>query len=179
MNNDLFAVAAIVPVMPILIRIIQNTLAPALFTPELPAPQAKLVYNTFTGLIHLPTFFGALGAALILEGLLHRINSRRHHQMAVPVLFIPFGIGIFLGWPLSFVIALGGAIRAWVERSQSAWVRSGVVLAAGIMGGEGIVGFITATAATTEWISLTWFRLSGIGLLTLAVLVVLLKRRVP
>jgi uncharacterized oligopeptide transporter (OPT) family protein len=177
-HNDLFAVVMIIPVMPILIGIIKNTLAPELFTPDLPAPQAKLVYNTFSGLIHLPTFFGAMGAAVILEGLMRRINRRRSRaDGAVPILFIPFGIGIFLGWPLSFVIALGGAIRAWIDRSYPAWVRAGVVLAAGIMGGEGIVGFMTATVATTDLVNLTWFRLIGAAVLLGIVLVVLLKRK--
>jgi uncharacterized oligopeptide transporter (OPT) family protein len=176
--NDLFAVVMIIPVMPILIGIIKNTLAPELFTPDLPAPQAKLVYNTFAGLIHLPTFFGAMGTAVILEGLMRRINHHRSRaESATPILFIPFGIGIFLGWPLSFVIALGGAIRAWIDRSYPAWVRAGVVLAAGIMGGEGIVGFMTATVATTDLVNLTWFRLIGATALIVIVLGVLLKKK--
>ena len=177
-NNDLFAVIMIIPVMPLLVEIIKNTLAPELFTPDLPAPQAKLVYNTFTGLIHLPTFFGAMGAAVILEGLMRRINHLRGStDGSSPVLFIPFGIGIFLGWPLSFVIAIGGAIRGWIDRSRPDWMRAGVVLAAGIMGGEGVVGFVTATMATTDVINLAWFRLAGVAVLVMAVLVVLLKMK--
>lgn len=169
---DFFAVAVVIPAMPVLIAIIRGTFAPELFTANLPAPQAKMVYNTFSGLIHLPTFFGAMGAALLLEGLRRRI----HRQPKEPILLlIPMGIGIFLGWPLSFVIALGGVIRAWVDRARPDWVRAGVVLAAGIMGGEGIVGFLTATLRTTP-IDLTIFRLAGAGVL-LVVAVGILARR--
>ena len=88
------------------------------------------------------------------------------------VLLIPVGIGIFLGWPLSFVIALGGILRLWVGRAHDHWIRSGVVLAAGIMGGEGIVGFITAIAATTH-LNLQHFRIA-IGILLLVITVVIL-----
>lgn len=172
-HADLFAVAIVIPAMPLLITIIRDTFAPELFTPNLPAPQARMVFNTFSGLIHLPTFFGALGAALLLEGLRRGI----HRQPKEPVLLlIPMGIGIFLGWPLSFVIALGGVIRAWVEHSRPDWVRAGVVLAAGIMGGEGIVGFVTATLATTTPVNLTLFRLAGAGVLLLAAGGILLTR---
>ncbi|MFB0515455.1 MAG: OPT/YSL family transporter, partial [Candidatus Neomarinimicrobiota bacterium] len=66
---DLLAVAAIIPAVPVLIAIIRDTFTPELFTATLPAPQAKMVYNTFSGLIHLPTFFGTMGGALLLEGL--------------------------------------------------------------------------------------------------------------
>ncbi|MFB0515489.1 MAG: OPT/YSL family transporter, partial [Candidatus Neomarinimicrobiota bacterium] len=138
--------------------------------------QAKMVYNTFSGLIHLPTFFGTMGGALLLEGLRRWFNSRRVDQPREQlILLIPMGIGIFLGWPLSFVIALGGIIRAWVHRSHPDWVRAGVVLAAGIMGGEGIVGFLTATLVTTP-INLTVFRLAGAGALLLATVIILVRK---
>ena len=93
------------------------------------------------------------------------------------ILLIPIGIGIFLGWPLSFVIALGGVIRGWVDRSRPDWVRAGVVLAAGVMGGEGIVGFVTATLATATPIDVTIFRLTGAGVLLLAAISILWRRR--
>ncbi|MBA7702431.1 MAG: hypothetical protein GH143_00790 [Calditrichaeota bacterium] len=176
-HADLFAVAMVIPAMPVLIAIIRDTFAPELFTPNLPAPQARMVFNTFSGLIHLPTFFGTMGATLLLEGLRRWSNRRRADQAREPlVLLIPMGIGIFLGWPLSFVIALGGVIRAWVERSRPDWVRAGVVLAAGIMGGEGIVGFVTATLTTTTLVNLTLFRLAGTGVLLLAAGGILARR---
>jgi uncharacterized oligopeptide transporter (OPT) family protein len=104
------------------------------------------------------------------------LRRRIHRQPKEPILLlIPMGIGIFLGWPLSFVIALGGVIRAWVDRARPDWVRAGVVLAAGIMGGEGIVGFLTATLRTTP-IDLTIFRLAGAGVLLLAAVGILARR---
>ncbi|UCD37985.1 MAG: OPT/YSL family transporter [Fidelibacterota bacterium] len=175
-HADLFAVVAIIPAMPVLISIIRNTFAPTIFTAALPAPQAKLVYNAFAGLIHLPTFFGTIGAALLLEGLLRRLRHQRSGKHREPaVLLIPMGIGIFLGWPLSFVIALGGMIRAWVDRSHPDWVRAGIVLAAGIMGGEGIIGFFSATLTTTG-MDLTLFRIVGIAALLLLAIGITVKR---
>ncbi len=76
-HTDLFAVAVVVPAMPVLITIIRDVFAPELFTANLPAPQARMVFNTFSGLIHLPTFFGTMGAALLLEGLRWYYNRRR------------------------------------------------------------------------------------------------------
>ncbi len=176
-HADLFAVVVIIPAMPILITIIRDVFAPELFTANLPAPQARMVFNAFSGLIHLPTFFGTMGAALLLEGSRWYYSRRRADRAGKPlILLIPMGIGIFLGWPLSFVIALGGVIRGWVNRSRPNWVRAGVVMAAGIMGGEGIVGFATATLATATPIDLTLFRLVGVGVLLLAAVGVLAQR---
>jgi hypothetical protein len=45
------------------------------------------------------------------------------------------------------------------------------------MGGEGIVGFITATVATTDLVNLTWFRLIGAMALIVITVGVLLKKK--
>ncbi len=164
-RGDLFAVLAIVPAMPILLAMIRDTFLPQMFTPALPAPQAKMVYNAFAGLIHLPTFFGSLGLALLVDGLRWWSRGVAAKSGEPRVQLIPLGIGIFLGWPLSFVIALGGVMRAWINRRRPAWVRAGVVLAAGIMGGEGLAGFVTAALDAASSLDVTLFRLVGAGVL--------------
>ena len=174
---DLAAVAIIVPAMPVLIAMIRDVFGPQLFTPDMPAPQAKMVYNAFAGLIHLPTFFGSLGAALLLEGVRWWPGRGDAHRPEPRVLLMPMGIGIFLGWSLSFAIALGGVIRSLVNRTRPQWARGGIVLAAGIMGGEGIVGFVTATLGATIAVDLTLFRLLGAGGLLAGAAAVLINQR--
>ncbi|MEE9162197.1 MAG: OPT/YSL family transporter [Candidatus Neomarinimicrobiota bacterium] len=175
--SDLVAVAVVAAAMPVLIAIIRDTFVPQLFTAEFPAPQAKMVYNAFAGLVHLPTFFGSLALALLLEGARWWPGRSEDRSREGNVLLIPLGIGVFLGWPLSFVIALGGTIRGYVNRARPDFIRSGVVLAAGIMGGEGIAGFATASLETTTGLDIGLFRLMGAGVLLAGTVWVLLMRR--
>jgi uncharacterized oligopeptide transporter (OPT) family protein len=58
-----------------------------------------------------------------------------------PVIPMVFGIGLFLGVTLGLLLAIGGIIRYLTDRKKSGIFAAGIVLAAGIMGGEGIAGF--------------------------------------
>ena len=173
-NVDLIAVLALLPAIPVMLWLLQGTFARDLFTATLPAPQAKMVYNTLAGHIDYRAFFGAMGAALVLDSLQH-LGIRRAGRKPV-ILLIPLGIGIFLGWALSFTIALGAVIYLWVRRSRPAWLHAGIVVAAGVMGGEGIVGFFGALAASAQAENLLLPRLVGAGLLLAASLALLLAR---
>jgi uncharacterized oligopeptide transporter (OPT) family protein len=64
------------------------------------------------------------------------------------VLIMPVGIGLFLGMGLAIPIALGSLIRAYVDRKHSDLYHAVLLIAAGVMGGEGIAGF-SAGALTT------------------------------
>jgi len=54
-----------------------------------------------------------------------------------------FGIGMFLGLTLSFLLALGGAIR-YITDKKGMDYNKGILISAGMMGGEGIAGFLEA-----------------------------------
>ena len=60
---------------------------------------------------------------------------------------MPFGIGLFLGPGLAIPIALGATIQYWINRRKPGQYHTGLLIAAGIMGAEGIAGF-TAGALT-------------------------------
>lgn len=61
---------------------------------------------------------------------------------------MPAGIGLFLGLGLAIPLAVGALIRAYIDRSRPDLYQSGLLIAAGVMGGEGIAGF-SAGALTT------------------------------
>jgi len=65
---------------------------------------------------------------------------------------MPAGIGLFLGLGLAIPLAVGALIRAYIDRSRPDLYQSGLLIAAGVMGGEGISGF-SAGALTTAGIS--------------------------
>lgn len=173
---DLWAVLVLIPAVPVMLGLIQGPLAANLFTAELPAPQAKIVYNSLAGLIDYRAFFGAMAAAMILEGI--QYSAIRKGGGDPIILLIPLGIGIFLGWALSFTIAVGGIIYAGVRRTRPNWLQPGIVVAAGVMGGEGIVGFASAMAMSTGSQNLAPLRIIGSTVLAaLAVIVILASLR--
>ena len=177
---DLLAVAVLIPAIPMMINLLQGTFAHDLFTATLPAPQAKMVYNTFSGLFDYRAFFGSMALALLLDGTQHRWASGR--DSGPKILLIPIGIGVFLGWALSFTIFLGGLIYAWVKRGRPDWLRPGIVIAAGVMGGESLIGFGTALLVSMGAESLDPFRTAAAALLITVLLITLLKQitaRVP
>jgi uncharacterized oligopeptide transporter (OPT) family protein len=51
-----------------------------------------------------------------------------------------FGIGLFLGPILGIPLAIGGLIRLFTDRKKPKVYQTGLILAAGIMGGESVAG---------------------------------------
>ncbi|MCH8326932.1 MAG: OPT/YSL family transporter [Candidatus Marinimicrobia bacterium] len=171
---DLLAVAVLIPAIPVMINLLQVTFAQDLFTATLPAPQAKMVYNTFAGLFDYRAFFGSMALALVLDRGQHRWAASR--KSGPKILLIPLGIGLFLGWALSFTIFLGGLIYAWVKRGRPDWLQPGIVIAAGVMGGESLIGFGTALLVSMGVESLSPFRITAAGLLIIVLLVTLIRQ---
>ena len=65
---------------------------------------------------------------------------------------MPLGIGLFLGMGLAIPIMIGSVIRYFIDRKRPLWYHHGLLIAAGLMGGEGITGF-SAGALTISGMS--------------------------
>lgn len=104
---------------------------------EIPAPQAMLMKVVVEGIMGgtLPWHLLAIGAGIAIVVILLRI----------PVM--PFAIGIYLPIKLNVAIMLGGVLRALADRYRADWSNRGVLLAAGLIAGEGICGIILAIFA--------------------------------
>ncbi len=97
---------------------------------ELPAPQAvALAAIVQGGGISAPLAWGGAAGALLT------LASLALGQGIAP---IAFGIGLYAPIELSLPLFAGGLIRAWAERRGLA--EEGRLLAAGAIGGEGLVG---------------------------------------
>jgi uncharacterized oligopeptide transporter (OPT) family protein len=119
---------------PLVLNIIITSYQEELFTPSMPAPQAQMVAGSIFGFAHPIAFFlGFLIAFvwIILENVLKK---------KAPILPMIFGIGLFLGLTLGILLAIGGLIRLFTDRKKLKVYQTGVILAAGIMGGEGVAG---------------------------------------
>lgn len=116
---------------------IRTAFTAELFTPAMPAPQAILVATSMAGFAY-PLWFAA-GFLFALGGeLLEALLPGRFRQK---LLWMPLGIGLFLGPSLAVPIALGAALRLWLDRRHPDSYQNGLFIAAGVMGGEGIGGF--------------------------------------
>ena len=58
---------------------------------------------------------------------------------------MPFGIGLFLGFNLAFLIAIGGFIALKVQKKGSQEMLTAIIISAAILGGEGTIGFLRST----------------------------------
>lgn len=172
---DLLAVAVVIPAIPVMINLLQGTFAADLFTATLPAPQAKMVYNTFSGLFDSRTFIVSMALAFAIDGIQYRWVSK--DKASPTLMLIPLGIGVFLGWALSFTIFLGGLIAAWVSRNRPASLRPGIVIAAGVMGGESLIGFATSVLISVGAGRLAVFRVTAAAIMVLVLLYALFRRR--
>ena len=102
---------------------------------ELPAPQAFVVSKMIGGLPHMPAFIVGLITGVVL------------YLLRVPGLTL--GIGVYLPMTISATVFLGGIAR-WIHDRRN--VRNddekesgkGVVIASGMLGGEGVTGVILA-----------------------------------
>lgn len=123
---------------PFVLEIIQKSYAGVMFTPIMPAPQAILVASSIFGFAYpIAFYFGFILAFLII--VMQKLINKQ-----LPILPMVFGIGLFLGLTLGLLLAIGGIIRYIIDRKYSNLYYSGVLVAAGMMGGEGIAGFSLA-----------------------------------
>ena len=123
---------------PLFLVIILEGYSGALFTAEMPAPQAILVAGSIFGFKYPAVFLTGFGIAFVIEIL------QRALKKSLPVSLMAFGIGMFLGLTLGFLFFIGGLIRWITDRRSPGSYQTGILTAAGLMGGEGISGFVTA-----------------------------------
>jgi uncharacterized oligopeptide transporter (OPT) family protein len=147
---DLIAVVCAGLAAPFVLELIKESFGTQLFTPLMPAPQARLVAGSIFGFQYPHVFLTGLGLAFLLEIL----NAFLPSQYRNKILLMPLGIGLFLGMGLAIPLALGAMIRVIVDKKLESSYHTGLLVAAGIMGGEGIAGF-TAGALTTTGIGYT------------------------
>ena len=97
-----------------------------------PAPQAGAVAAMVGGISHVPAFVIGLIAAIIL------------YIVNFPVMTL--GLGVYLPFYLSATAFLGGLIRFIVMKAAPGYESRGTgqIIAAGLLGGEAVVGVIIA-----------------------------------
>ena len=122
---------------PFVFVLVQRGFTDMLFSAQMPAPQAQLVANSISGFQH-PYIF-TLGFIIAFIG--EFINRLLAENSGKSILWMPFGIGLFLGPALAIPIALGAVIAFLVLKYQPTGYQKGIVFAASIMGAEGITGF--------------------------------------
>jgi len=133
---DMIAVIVAGLLAPFVLGMIVDAYGSDFFTPLMPAPQAQMVAGSIFGFAHPWAF--CIGFLLsFVWVVLENVTKRR-----APVIPMVFGIGLFLGIMLGLLLAIGGMIRYLTDRKKfGIFSAAGVVLAAGVMGGEGIAGF--------------------------------------
>ncbi|WP_206460125.1 OPT/YSL family transporter [Anaerovorax sp. IOR16] len=97
-----------------------------------PAPQAGVVAAMVGGIPHMTSFVVGLFIGTIL------------YVLRFPVMTL--GLGIYLPFYLSFTAMVGGALKFVVEKAAPKFEKSGngMIIASGLLGGEGVVGVILA-----------------------------------
>lgn len=117
----------------VLFVIIKAYGADAFGNPEMfPAPQAAAVASMVGGISHMPAFLIGLVVAIIL------------YIVNFPVMTL--GLGVYLPFYLSMTAFIGGAIRFIVTKAAPKYESggSGQIVAAGLLGGEAVVGVVIA-----------------------------------
>ena len=136
---DLVAAVVVALMIPLLLGVIQSpVIADTLFTLKFPAPQAQIVAMNLKGLPHPLIFVCGLILAIIIEAFRFKGNLSAVHLM-------PLGIGLFLGFNLAFLIAIGGFIAFKVAKKGSEQMLTAIVISAAILGGEGTIGFLQSS----------------------------------
>jgi uncharacterized oligopeptide transporter (OPT) family protein len=141
---DLIAVIAAGLAAPFVLELIKKSFADQLFSPLMPAPQARLVAGSIFGFQYPNVFIAGLCLTFLFE-IANAFLPEKHRNKA---LMMPLGIGLFLGMGLAIPMAIGAFIRRVVEKKYPNTYHTALLIAAGVMGGEGIAGF-TAGALTT------------------------------
>lgn len=117
----------------VLFVIIKAYGASAFGNPDMfPAPQAGAVAAMVGGISHMPAFLIGLVAAVLL------------YIVNFPVMTL--GLGVYLPFYLSTTAFVGGALRFIVMKASPNFEKSGngQIIAAGLLGGEAVVGVIIA-----------------------------------
>ncbi len=136
---DLVAAVVVALMIPLLLGVIQSpVIADTLFTLKFPAPQAQIVAMNLKGLPHPLIFVCGLILAIIIEAFRFKGKLSAVHLM-------PLGIGLFLGFNLAFLIAIGGLIAFKVAKKGSEQMLTAIVISAAILGGEGTIGFLQSS----------------------------------
>ncbi len=136
---DLVAAVVVALMIPLLLGVIQSpVIADTLFTLKFPAPQAQIVAMNLKGLPHPLIFVCGLILAIIIEAFRFKGKLSAVHLM-------PLGIGLFLGFNLAFLIAIGGFIAFKVAKKGSEQMLTAIVISAAILGGEGTIGFLQSS----------------------------------
>jgi uncharacterized oligopeptide transporter (OPT) family protein len=125
---------------PFVLDVIKAGYSAALFTPEMPAPQAQLVASSIAGFDYPLAFWGGFALAFGLE----TVNRYLPPSLNGRVLIMPMGIGMFLGMGFALPIAFGAMLRGLVDGYRPQWYAVGLLAAASVMGGEGVTGFAIA-----------------------------------
>ncbi len=117
----------------IVLIVILKAYGPSSFgSPMFPAAQAGAVAAMVGGISHMPAFLIGLAIAIVL------------YFLRFPVMTL--GLGVYLPFFLSATAFLGGALRFIVNRVAPKFEDDGKgsIIAAGLLGGEAIVGVIIA-----------------------------------
>jgi uncharacterized oligopeptide transporter (OPT) family protein len=145
---DLITVIIVGLAAPFVFQLFRNGFAREMFTPAMPAPQAQIVADSITGFKHPLIFITGFFIAFTFE----LINKFLKIILKDRIMWMPFGLGLFLGPGLAIPIALGATVNLWINKKHPSHFHSGILIAAAIMGAEGIAGF-SAGALTVFGIS--------------------------
>lgn len=134
-KSDLICAVFAALLVPFVLNVILKNYGDVIFTQLMPAPQSQLVAGSIFGFSHPGAFYFGLLASLLFV-----VFSK---IMKKETWFLPmvFGIGLFLGLTLGLLLAIGGILKILTEKKFPKLVYPGFLIAAGMMGGEGIVGF--------------------------------------
>ena len=168
----MIAVVAAGLATPFVLMSVREAFGDQLFTDLMPAPQSRLVASAIVGFPYPWVFLGGFVVALVAEIL----NAQLPRRYRSPVLNMPLGIGLFLGLGLALPIMIGAIVRAWIDRDRPDLRHPGVLVAAGVMGGEGIAGFGVGALTTTGLSSGVSALVMGVGLLL--IFVAAIRRRI-
>ena len=131
-------------VAPLVLEAMRRGFAHSLFTPAMPAPQAQLVAGSIFGFEYPKVFLAGFILAFSGEMLLpQRIKERW--------MLMPMGIGLFLGMGLAIPLLIGAMIRHYLDKRHAHLYHAGLLIAAGVMGGEGIAGFTAGALTAVGW----------------------------
>ena len=138
------------PILNMLIRGYGIAGTPGAHAGALAAPQAflmaKVAQGVFTGGLPWRTIAAGIALASVLAGL-DRVLERHGSRWRTPVM--PVAIGLYLPFGLSAAIFLGSLLRlAGAGADDEAHAGSGLLLAAGMVAGEALMGVMSGAMVT-------------------------------